>query len=73
MDVGVCMCEPVCTLRGWGGLKRGKCTGRESLRGSDAAEVPSVFLCVLEDGFTEHVTILSFFVHKPYPLLLEFN
>lgn len=34
-----------------------------------------LLFCVsfLEDGFTEEVTLLSLFVHKPSPLLLEFN
>lgn len=34
-----------------------------------------LLFCVsfLEDGFTEDVTLLSLFVHKPSPLPLEFN
>lgn len=63
----------VCAQWGWGGLGRGKCTGKESLRASDAEAVPAAFLYVLEDGFTEDVTRLFLFVHKPSPLLLEFN
>lgn len=77
MDVGVCMCEWYVYAgagAGWGGgLGRGKCTGKESFRGSDAAEVPAAFLSVLKDGFKAHVTLLSLFVYKPSPLLLEFN
>lgn len=69
------VCESgLCAQWGQGATGRGKCTGKDSLRGSEAAEVPSVFLCVLEDGFTEHVTLLSLFVYRPSsPLLLEFN
>lgn len=64
----VCVCvSAVCTQWGWGALGRGKCTGKESLRGSDTVKVASAFLCVLEDGFTEHVTLLSLFVHEPFP------
>jgi hypothetical protein len=70
----VCVCvSGVCTQRGWGGLARGRCTGKDSSRGSDAAQVPLLFLYVLEDGFIEHVTLLSLFVHKPSPLFLEFH
>lgn len=36
---------------GRGGLGRGKCTGKESWRDSDVAEVPAAFLCVLGDRF----------------------
>lgn len=72
--MSVCVCvSGVCTQWGWGGLGRDKCTGKESLRGSDVAEVPADFLYVLEDGFVESVTLLSFIVYKPSPLLLEFN
>lgn len=31
---------------GEGGIGRGKCTGKESLRGSDISEVLAAFLCV---------------------------
>lgn len=72
MLVRVCV-SGMCAQWGRGGPGRGKCTGKDSLRGSVAAEVPSVFLCVLEDGFMEHVTLLSLFVYRPSPLLLEFN
>lgn len=63
----------VCAQWGWGRLGRGKCTGKESLRTSDSEAEPAAFLCVLEDEFTEDVTQLFLFVHKPSPLLLEFN
>lgn len=36
---------------GRGGLGRGKCTGKESLRDSDVSGVPAAFLRASGDGF----------------------
>ena len=41
----MCVCvSGMCPRWGQGELERGKCTGKESMRGLDAAKVPADFL-----------------------------
>lgn len=66
----VCACVSGVCAAGVGRLGRGKCTGKGPVSGSDRGSSRACcFFCNLE----EDVTLLSLFVNKPSPLLLEFN